>query len=86
MQSVSENLSPFKAHTGMLGATEPGQRVTAENIHFLPPGSVVRLNDSDGVVIHLHDGLWYYRSGCAWCYDDVNRMKNYLPGILCHHP
>ena len=78
--------SPFKAHTGMFGATETGQRVTADNAHFLPPGSVVRLDDSDGVLIHLHDDLWYYRSGCMWCYDRIEYLSRYLPGTLCHHP
>lgn len=78
--------SPFRAGTGMLGATESGQRVTTEDAHFLPPGSVVRLDDSDGVLIHLHDNLWYYRSGCAWCYDRIDHLKRYLPGVLCHHP
>lgn len=78
--------SPFKTHTGMFGSTEPGQIVTKENINFLPPGSVVRFEDSDDVLIHLHDNLWYRRSGCSWCYDNVERFYRDLPGILCHHP
>jgi len=78
--------SPFKRGTGLMGATESGQRVTAENVHFLPPGSVVRLDDSDGILVHLHDDLWYWRSGCAWCYDRLDRFRRYLPGTLCHHP
>ncbi len=71
---------------GLLGGTVPIQEVTADNIEELPPGSVVRFGDSDMVLIHLHDGLWYRREGCAWCYDTVDRFKPYLPGILCHHP
>ena len=78
--------SPFRAGTGMMGATESGQRVTADNAHWLPPGSVVRLDDCDGVLVHLHDGLWYYRNGCAWCYDRIEMLKWHLPGTLCHIP
>jgi hypothetical protein len=78
--------TPFKARTGMLGATEPFQKVTTDNVHHLPCGSVVRLIDSDGVLVHLHGDLWYYRSGCAWCYDKIEHLSRYLPGILCHHP
>jgi len=83
--STTMEQSPFKAHTGLLGATEPNQPVTIDNAHFLPPGSVVQLAD-DAVLIHLHDDLWYWRSGCAWCYDKLERFHHYLPGLLCHHP
>lgn len=85
MRDVETN-SPFEAHTGLLGATKSGQRVTVENAHFLPPGSVIRLDDGDAVLVHLHDDLWYWRSGCAWCYDRLDRFHSYLPGVLCHHP
>ncbi len=81
--------SPFVAGTGMMCSTESGQRVTAENAHHLPPGSVVRLDDtdvSDGVLVHLHDGLWYWYNGHAWCYDTLERQKRRLPGTLCHLP
>lgn len=78
--------SPFRARTGLMGATESGQVVTRGNIHFLPPGSVVRFRNSDAVLIHLHDDLWYWRSGCAWCYDIACGFYHHLPGILCHHP
>lgn len=78
--------NPFKAGTGMLGATQPGQVVTAENAHFLPPGSVVRFAGDDAVLIHLHEGLWYRRSGCSWCYDRLERFHRDLPGVLCHMP
>lgn len=77
--------SPFMAGTGMLGATEPGQRVTATNAKFLPPGSVVRLDDGD-VMIHLHDDLWYWRGTNIWCYDRLENMTYKLPGELCHIP
>lgn len=83
--TTTENLSPFKAHTGLMGATEPNQPVTIDNAHFLPPGSVVRLAD-DAILVHLHDDLWYWRHGCAWCYDRLDRFHFQLPGILCHHP
>lgn len=82
---VVENLSPFKIHTGLMGATEPNQIVTVDNAHFLPPGSVVRLADN-AILIHLHDNLWYWRSGGSWCYDRIDRFHRHLPGLLCHHP
>jgi len=80
-------LSSFRAGTGMLGATEPGQKVTPENIGQLPPGSVVRLNDG-GRIIHLHDDLWLWCCDCAWCYDTVDRHFWRLQdgATLCHIP
>ena len=81
--------SPFKAGTGLMGATEPGQIVTPENVHFLPPGSVVRIHDESGSrMIHLHDDLW------LWCNDTVHvydRVENLLwrlqpEAVLCHIP
>lgn len=75
----------FERCTGLMGSTAPGQQVTRDNVHHLPPGSVVRLPEGD-ILIHLHDDLWYWRSGCAWCYDRVERFYIYLPGELCHHP
>lgn len=81
--------TPFKTKpwSSLLGGTEPGQRVTAENIHHLPPGAVVRNGDGSRV-IHLHDEVWLYCSDCSWCYDGVERMKRYLDdgSVLCHHP
>ena len=77
--------SPFVGGTGIMGATESGQRVTRENAHHLPPGSVVRL-DSGGRLIHLHDGLWLYCTDCSWCYDGLDRHLTRLPGTLCHIP
>ncbi|MFA7333501.1 MAG: hypothetical protein WC130_04315 [Kiritimatiellia bacterium] len=68
-----------------MGATESGQRVTADNAHFLPPGSVVRL-DGGGRLIHLHDGLWLYCTEHAWCYDRIEHHASRLPGTLCHIP
>ncbi len=85
-KTISEQESPFRAGTGMLGATEPGQRVTAENVSLLPPGSVVRLDADNGILVHLHDDIWYWNHGCAWCYDRVERFHNRLPGTLCHLP
>jgi len=83
---MNETKSPFKIATGLIGTTESGQRVTADNAHFLPPGSVVRLDDGD-VLIHLHDDLWYLRLGAhGWCYDNLNHFIGRLPGTLCHHP
>ena len=76
----------FEAGTGLMGATLQGQRVTADNVGELPAGSVVRLDDSDGVLIHLHDGMWYWRDGCAWCYDTIGNHLRRLPGTLCHIP
>jgi len=77
--------SAFRVGTGLLGATEPGQRVTKENAHLLPPGSVVRLDDG-GRLIHLHDELWLWCNDCAWCYDGIDRHAHRLPGTLCHLP
>ena len=65
-RSVPTCCSPFQSGTGLMGFTESGQRVTADNAHFLPPGSVVRL-DAGGRLIHLHDGLWLYCTDCSWC-------------------
>jgi hypothetical protein len=83
--SLKPDGSPFRAGTGMLGATEPGQLVTAENAHWLPPGSVVRLDDG-GRLIHLHDGLWLWCAGYAHCYDRLEYHLRRLPGVLCHIP
>lgn len=85
-QEQTKPKSPFVAGTGLMGTTLPGQRVTKANAHFLPPGSVVRLSPSNGVLIHLHDDLWYWRDGCAWCYDCLSNHLYRLPGILCHLP
>lgn len=78
-------MKAFKYATGMIGATEPGQRVTKKNIHLLPPGSVVRIGIEERI-IHLHDGVWLWIDGCAHCYDNVERMKNYLTSeaVACH--
>lgn len=78
---------PFKAGTGMMGATESGQKVTPENIHELPPGSVVRLMDG-GRIIHLHDDVWLWCSEPAWTYGRVDDMKERLgdDAVLCHIP
>jgi hypothetical protein len=80
-----EPVSPFRAHTGLMGATESGQVVTAENMHYLPPGSTVRVNDGEWLV-HLHDGRWLRIFNCGHCYDRAERFHCLLPGYLCHHP
>lgn len=77
--------SPFRAGTGLSGATEAGQRVTPTNAHHLPPGSVVRL-DRGGRLIHLHDAWWLFCTDYAWCYGSIDQLKDYLPGELCHIP
>lgn len=82
---IGKVVNPFRAGTGMMRATESGQIVTAANAHHLPPGSVVRLAEG-GVLIHLHDGLWYWYNGFAWCYDRLEDHLRRLPGTLCHLP
>jgi len=79
--------SKFKAGTGLLGSTEPGQRVTSSNIDRLPPGSVVRNGDGSRI-IHLHDNTWLWCRDGAWVYDDSSRMKMKLDkdSELCHIP
>lgn len=69
---------PFKSGTGLLGATEEGQHVDEYNIQHIPPGSVIKDWTTGSRIIHLHDGLWLYITDCSWCYDRVDRMKNYL--------
>lgn len=78
----------FKAHTGTLGGTEPGQRVTAKNAHLLPPGCVVRVNDEEGSrLIHLHDNTWLWCCDGAWTYDRIENLTWRLTrkSELCHH-
>lgn len=88
------NLSPpapetpkpsFVAGTGLAGATEPGQRVTRDNIAELPPGSVVRNSDGSRL-IHLHDGLWLWCCDNSWCYDRIDNLKRRLDAksVACH--
>jgi len=72
----------------MMGATESGQKVTAENVHELPPGSVVRMPDGERI-IHLHDDLWLWCCDHAWMYGKVEDMQSKLrvgEGVLCHIP
>jgi len=70
----------YKAGTGWLGSTESGQKVKAEDLKQLPPGAVVLTSDTEGNswLIHLHDDLWMYISGCCHLYDNSDRMKRYL--------
>lgn len=77
----------FRAGTGLTGATEPGQVVTRENVHTLPPGSTVRCGENRAEwLIHLHDDLWLRIFDCGYCYDRVDRFHHLLPGVLCHMP
>ena len=82
-----KNPNKFKSKTGLMGATESGQRVTADNIASLPPGSVIRNGDGSRI-IHLHDEVWLRCSECSWVYDGVSRMRTYLDkdSVLCHIP
>ena len=76
----------FKSGTGMMGSTEPGQKVTKDNANLLPAGSVVKCDEWDGNLIHLHDVLWVYLSDGSWCYDRIENLNRYLPGKLRHIP
>ena len=67
----------FRSGIGLMGATEPGQRVTAANVGELPPGSVVRLEDGSRL-IHLHDDIWLWCNDHAWTYDRVEWLKHRL--------
>lgn len=84
---INHTKSPFKSHTGLMGATEPCQRVTKKNVHFLPAGSVVRLKDNSRL-IHLHDDLWLWCCDHAHCYDYIDTLKYKLEkgAVLCHIP
>ena len=77
----------FKAHTGMLGGTEH-QKVTPENIHELPPGSVVVNGKDSSRFIHLHDDLWLWCSNGAHCYDRIENLLYHLDkdAYTCHIP
>lgn len=82
----AKRVTPFVAHTGLMGSTEPGQQVTADNIHLLPPGSVVK-NQDGSRIIHLHDDLWLWIDTNAWLYDNVEHMKSRLDNAtVCHLP
>ena len=73
------------AGTGLMGATEPGQRVTPENVTQLPPGSVVRIGDGSRL-IHLHDGIWLWCCNHAWQYDRIEGLLWRLDktSVACH--
>ena len=80
-------MSSFKAGTGLMGNTEPGQMVTPENIHELPPGSVVRIRDGSRL-IHLHDDLWLWCCDAVWRYGRLSDHLHCLSrgAVLCHIP
>ena len=75
----------FKHGTGLMGATEPGQKVTPENVHKLPPGSVVQNMDGSRL-IHLHDDLWLWCNDCAHTYDRIENLLHRLGknSVACH--
>ncbi len=77
----------FKSGTGLMGATEPGQRVTAQNVEQLPPGSVVRIGDGSRI-IHLHDDVWLWCNHTSWVYDHVEKLTWRLDNrsVVCHIP
>ncbi len=77
--------SPFESGTGLMGFAKENQEVIEDNVHHLLAGSVVRLKEG-GRLIHLHDDLWLYCTDNCWCYDNIEHLKRYLPGTLCHHP
>ena len=70
-----------------MGGTQPGQKVTRQNIKELPPGSVVRNGDGSRI-IHLHDDIWLWCKDGAWCYDKVEYLSWRLDekSVLCHIP
>jgi hypothetical protein len=77
--------SGFRSGTGMMGATEPGQRVTPHNERKLPPGSVVSVGDGSRL-IHLHDDLWLWCKAGAWCYERWENLAWRLDkqAVACH--
>lgn len=78
-------MKSFEYGTGILGATAPNQKVTSENAHELPPGSVVRIGDGSRL-IHLHDTLWLWCCDHAWCYDLLENLLMRLDdqSVACH--
>ena len=76
--------SPFRYSPGGFG-TEPNQAVTPENLHHLPPGSVVRNGDGSRI-IHLHGSLWLWLKTGTWLYDDAKSMARRLDpqSVVCH--
>ena len=77
----------FEAGTGLMGCTEPGQKVTPENVEQLPPGSVVQLEDGSRL-IHLHETFWLWCCDCAHCYDRIANLAWRIKdgATLCHVP
>ncbi len=78
-------MNGFRSGTGMMGSTEPGQVVTKENVHELPPGSVVRNGDGSRL-IHLHNDLWLWCCDISWQYDRIERLTHRLDSlsVACH--
>ena len=82
-KTATEN-KPFVGGTGWLGGTDPTQKVTPENFHLLPAGSVVFVSTALGnysfhdLLIRLHDNTWFMGSGTSWCYAREYDMKERL--------
>jgi hypothetical protein len=78
-------MKSFRYGTGLMGSTEPGQKVTKKNVHLLPPGSVVRLGDGSRL-IHLHDTIWLWCNDHAWCYDRIAHLSYHIDrnAEVCH--
>jgi hypothetical protein len=87
-----EELMKTKTWTKTPNFTHAGQKVTQENVHTLPPGSVVRLpydkkfDIEGGRLIHLHDGFWLWCDGGAWCYGGISCHIHRIEkgAVLCH--
>lgn len=79
----------FKTGNSLFGRyTEPGQKITKNNIADLPPGSVINNDDESGSerIVRLHNNVWLWYANGSWCYDNVERMKTFLSkkAVLCH--
>lgn len=71
--------------TGLMGSTEPGQRVTKENAGELPGGSVVRLGDGSRL-IRLDGDMWLWCCDSGWCYDRIENLAWRIDSkaVACH--
>jgi hypothetical protein len=65
-----------------------GQQVTADNVHLLPPGSVVGKKDGTRL-IHLHGNLWLCCKGTKYECDVYDRLERFVKllgdeSVICH--